>query len=768
MTYVLSLLLFLCTPALHGLIDSSFGTQGVADGSGSVASIAMDANQKIMFTGTNNDQNRIVVGRYLSNGTLDPLFNGTGLNADEVGRGKVVALDNTGRVIVAASNDAGGDFVIFAYTATGALDTAGFNAPNGFRQVIFNDQGPRALAIQNDNQIIIAGIDNSTSDFGVFRVTANGSSQQAFVNAGPGTVYGLAIDSIGRIIAVGEDTNNFKVIRYAADGLSFETFSPAGTGQARSVAIQTDGKIVVAGLNATADHITLVRYNTNGTLDASFGIGGIVAGQAITSPADIAPAVAIQSSGLIVVGASTSPAGSFQLTNYKADGSLGGFGLILDPTGELNGITLQSDGKIVAGGIMNAMNYRITRYTIPADSYQLEQVVTQSGGIADITPVAQDGIFISTSSSTSGVRVSAWMPSVNTPIQFTPPVDGAITSVDRDRINPDKFVTAVAGPQSAALIYDLSNPANPPIVLQHAVGSTVNSAQYDDLGDMIVSVDNTGIAKTWLADGASIISYTGHSAGANITTGRFIDQGAYAGMVVSTSTSAGAFEVRVWDPMTGDTIASKSFATANAVLTGLSDDAISQFAINCFGPSCVPDAALISIETIIGPDGTVTLYNPDSILADSADRVASAQTISAYATALFTRAPNQTTLSNNLGMIFIGTDDGYIGAISSAQPINGSMPITLIPVTPGSPITWMDASAIGNTGFLGVTSEDGSARVYRVTHTGVISLVNVIPPVTSASGNVGRRIKFKTLQTGNAISIGWDVGANGEAQRWRL
>src|SRR5438093_9711753 len=48
--------------------------------------------------------------------------------------------------------------------------------------------------------------------------------------------------------------------------------------EARAVAIQVDGKIVVAGVAVVSgnSHFALARYNTDGTLDASFGAGGKV------------------------------------------------------------------------------------------------------------------------------------------------------------------------------------------------------------------------------------------------------------------------------------------------------------------------------------------------------------------------------------------------------------------------------------------------------------------------------------------------------------
>jgi uncharacterized delta-60 repeat protein len=45
---------------------------------------------------------------------------------------------------------------------------------------------------------------------------------------------------------------------------------------ARGIAVQTDGKIVVAGSSVTglSSDFSIVRYNTDGSLDTTFGSGG--------------------------------------------------------------------------------------------------------------------------------------------------------------------------------------------------------------------------------------------------------------------------------------------------------------------------------------------------------------------------------------------------------------------------------------------------------------------------------------------------------------
>jgi uncharacterized delta-60 repeat protein len=129
----------------------------------------------------------------------------------------------------------------------------------------------------------------------------------------------------------------------------------ANTG-ANAAALQSDGKIVVAGSIATVQNPQqpgLLRYNTNGTLDPSFGTGGevLIAG----NNAGPAFAVAIQTDGKILAAAPD----SLKLTvfRFKTNGSLDtSFGsngaATIQAAGRLfapasGGIRLQPDGRIL-------------------------------------------------------------------------------------------------------------------------------------------------------------------------------------------------------------------------------------------------------------------------------------------------------------------------------------------------------------------------------------------------------------------------------------
>ena len=212
--------------------------------------------------------------------------------------------------------------------APGDLDLSFGNGGKVITPIGNGDEGASAVAIQSDGKIVAAGsweiIDYFTS-FALVRYNTDGSLDTSFGSGGIVTTAGggsntasfsdVAIQPDGKIVAVGSDPygNSFKFIlaRYNTNGSLDTTFGTGGKvltldGFANAVAIQSDGKIVVAGTG-------LARYNTNGSLDTTFGTNGIAGG----GGSDIA----IQSDGKIVtVGTSNNGATQdFALARYLGD-----------------------------------------------------------------------------------------------------------------------------------------------------------------------------------------------------------------------------------------------------------------------------------------------------------------------------------------------------------------------------------------------------------------------------------------------------------------
>jgi uncharacterized delta-60 repeat protein len=127
-----------------------------------------------------------------------------------------------------------------------------------------------------------------------------------------------------------------------------------------SIAIQSDGKIVVAGATSSSGsgQPALARFNTNGTLDTSFGTGGL----AIYTNSDGAFGLAIQSDGKILTAGATDL--ELAVVRFNADGTLDNTfgtagvvetkaaGLVFAPV--LGGLGVLPDGKIVVStGLVN-------------------------------------------------------------------------------------------------------------------------------------------------------------------------------------------------------------------------------------------------------------------------------------------------------------------------------------------------------------------------------------------------------------------------------
>lgn len=177
------------------------------------------------------------------------------------------------------------------------------------------------------------------------------------------------------------------VTRYAANGSLDNTFGSGGITNApfpiRALAVQADGKIVAAGYTVgTYSDLAVARFNSNGTLDTSFGNGGL-ATVGISAGGDGALAVAVQADGKIVAaGYATGIDGFFDFAlvrlsaNGTLDGGNGGFGTngvvttsISPYHDRIESIALNNaDGSIVvaggSGGYYGApVDFAVARYT---------------------------------------------------------------------------------------------------------------------------------------------------------------------------------------------------------------------------------------------------------------------------------------------------------------------------------------------------------------------------------------------------------------------
>jgi uncharacterized delta-60 repeat protein len=191
-------------------------------------------------------------------------------------------------------------------TSPGCLDTTfggvGYVSTNPGAEAF--SENASGVAVQPDGKIVVAAMAKfslNNIDFAVIRYNVDGTLDSSFgdpdifnpllrrgyavtpLSTGHDVTKALVLQPDGRIVVVGYANSSYAVVvRYGTDGTLDSSFGSGGIVQLGSgapksdLAIQADGRILIAG-PASAGGFGLVRLNTNGSLDSSFGSGGQVA-----------------------------------------------------------------------------------------------------------------------------------------------------------------------------------------------------------------------------------------------------------------------------------------------------------------------------------------------------------------------------------------------------------------------------------------------------------------------------------------------------------
>jgi uncharacterized delta-60 repeat protein len=295
--------------------------------------LAVQSDGKIVTTDTADyDQSRII--RANVDGSLDTSFGTDGLATFKFGTGMEgvnnLAVDSRGRIVFVGTAQSGEftDSYVGRLNPDGSLDTT--FGDNGIVQFNFvdNQRGSdtATLSLTTDGKIIVVGqtfLDDGNGQLGIARFYSDGSFDTTFANSG-----------------------------------REELTLPDGNSD-HAVALQPDGKILIAGESDTEDSsgaesstAQAVRLNTDGSLDSTFGTGGVVnfeAGRGFST-------IGLTTGGKIVLGTYNGVAG---LAELNADGSINtGFGInglaSLNTNSQssvtLTDLVVESDGKILTVG----------------------------------------------------------------------------------------------------------------------------------------------------------------------------------------------------------------------------------------------------------------------------------------------------------------------------------------------------------------------------------------------------------------------------------
>jgi uncharacterized delta-60 repeat protein len=296
-----------------------------------------------------------------------------------------VAIQADGKIVVGGFTDDGVSAALLRYDTDGTLDTT-FGGGDGVATISAGTGAVFvAIAIRSDDSIVAAGMGNFTGFFGgdalVARFDPSGVPDASF-----GGGDGITTTKIGFSGFVGD------------------------------VGLQSDGAIVVVGASLSItgnENVAVLRFDSTGTLDTTFGGDGIVKTDATAGP-DSGSAVALLSDGSIVaIGTSGYEYGL--LVGYHVDGTLDtGFGTDGIVQTELGGYgggfaagTRQPDDRIVAVGTGTADNSDGSPGILTARYTSTGQLDPTFGGDGTVFTSFGIGPFGGAQTSPAGVAIAA-------------------------------------------------------------------------------------------------------------------------------------------------------------------------------------------------------------------------------------------------------------------------------------------------------------------------------------------------------------------------
>ncbi|EHR72505.1 hypothetical protein BurJ1DRAFT_3700 [Burkholderiales bacterium JOSHI_001] len=344
-----------------GTLDPSFGSAGtlrlsLSPGHDGFSALVRQADGKLLAAGSaqNGSQYNFLVVRFNTDGSLDSSF-GTGgavqidfAGSDDIARS--IALQGDGKIVVGGEATLGAprDFAVVRLNTDGSLDTSFSGDGRASASIAAgSDDQANALLLQADGRIVLAGITDSggSLDAALVRFNTDGSLDAGFdgdgirtlaIGTGYDQAVALAQQGDGRLLVAGDSmiagTPDITLVRLNSDGSLDASFGSGGVvttavgasfDYAKAMALQADGRIVVVGeaFNGSNNDVAVLRFTSTGALDTSFSGDGKLT-TAVGSATDSGAAVALQADGSIVVAGRADFASSdTALLRYTADGT---------------------------------------------------------------------------------------------------------------------------------------------------------------------------------------------------------------------------------------------------------------------------------------------------------------------------------------------------------------------------------------------------------------------------------------------------------------
>jgi len=275
-----------------------------------------------------------------------------------------VAAQTDGKVVIGGSFTSldGNPVNRIARMTTGGWPDTDFNTGSGANNTV------TSVLIDSNQRVVMGGLFtsvNGVNRYHVARLNADGSLDTDFKPGlgANGIVWAMTLQNDGKIVLAGDftsynGTNRNHVARINSDGSLDTTFDPGvgPNGTVLAVASETDGKVVIGGDFSSISGVSMAsiaRLTTLGAVDSTFNIGsGGIDGPVYS--------LMEQSDGKVILG------GSFSTVNYLSRNNIarlktnGNIDNTFDPgagtDGAVYALALQSDGKILAGGLFTQFN----------------------------------------------------------------------------------------------------------------------------------------------------------------------------------------------------------------------------------------------------------------------------------------------------------------------------------------------------------------------------------------------------------------------------
>jgi uncharacterized delta-60 repeat protein len=348
-----------CLLSTAGALDPTFGngagfvTTSISNGNDTGHSTLIQPNGDIVAVGTANSHAELTVERYNLNGTLDTSFGSGGIALASFGQYLVYGGSSTLDPYAGTSN--GNDDVVQEGSYNSSYQILARYNTNGTPDSTFGTGGEVMTAFQGMNGVAAGGDDtgvvvtssgqlvalnDNAGQFVLARYNSNGSLDTTFgqggyvITAVSGGVSGYTTllqqpNSGDLIVTHAQGGGVWDLYRFTANGTLDTSFGTGGivtttaAGGPEHAALYlnagptNDGQIVVAG-QASNGTLLLARYNTNGSLDNTFGTGGIVQTQISIG---FAQDVALDTNGRIVVTGDNSAGSAIELARINVNGT---------------------------------------------------------------------------------------------------------------------------------------------------------------------------------------------------------------------------------------------------------------------------------------------------------------------------------------------------------------------------------------------------------------------------------------------------------------